>query len=105
MKVNASKKGKTMKAILEFDLSVPEENEAHIRAIKSTAAYSALWEIADDIFRPHRKHGYVDEKLSKYLNNENKEVSEAVYETISRLEELFYETLTDNNINLFEELS
>lgn len=55
-----------MKAILEFNL--PDEHEEHQRALEGGAAYCALWEIRQAIFRPIRKHGYADEALTNLID-------------------------------------
>ncbi len=83
-----------MKAILEFNLSDPDEREAHLRAVKVNDAYCALWEIAQDVFRPARKHGYPDLDLNELLKNEQ------VEEAISLLEKKFYQILEDREIVL-----
>jgi uncharacterized NAD(P)/FAD-binding protein YdhS len=40
-----------MKAILQFDLDLPEDKEAHLRATKATDAYLVIW----DMFQELRK--------------------------------------------------
>lgn len=83
-----------MKAILEFDLSDADERDAHLRAIKAPDAYAALWDIAQEVFRPARKHGYSDPDLNKLLKSDD------VEEAISLLEKRFYQILEDKGIDL-----
>jgi hypothetical protein len=74
--------------ILQFNLEDPQTNRAFKRACSATDAYQVLDCIANEIFRPARKHGYDDESL-----NDNEEV-------IGKLEDMFYELLCEYNINL-----
>jgi hypothetical protein len=82
-----------MQAILKFKL--PEENSEFEMACNAGKMHSALWEIAQEVFRPHRKHGYSNPELNK-LCEENDQVLEA----ISILETMFYRILEDNQVNL-----
>jgi hypothetical protein len=74
-----------MKATLEFDLDKPEEAEAHIRAVKATKAYLALYDIVN--------------MLHSFSEREEIEVN---FET---LKNMVYEVIDDNEIHLDEELS
>jgi len=94
-----------MKAVLEFNLDEPEDQQAHKRAVKATDAYLALWATGQEIFRPHRKHGYDDSRINAYLGDGEGKEAEAVFEVISLLEERFYEILTKYGINLDEDIS
>lgn len=94
-----------MKAILEFNLEEPYEEQAHRRAVKSLDAYLAIYDIAQEIFRPHRKHGYSDESINKYLNHDNEAIREAVYDVIHLLEKDFYNILSARDINLDRDIS
>ena len=86
-----------MIATLKFDLSKPEEQEEFARATKATQAYLALFDIANDIFRPARKHGYAEIDLTN--------LSEKTIKIIAILETKFYEILEDRGIHLDQELS
>ena len=77
-----------MKAILEFNLEESFDREAHIRAIKATDAYLALYDI---------------ENLLK--RNEEYPAQEVLYEVYSKLKEQFYNILQHRDINLDKELS
>jgi len=91
-----------MKAKLIFNLEEPEEIAAHRRAVSATDAYIALSEIANEIFRPARKHGYPETILNKLIEvcPDNEEGYNVGSEIISQLETKFYEILTDNKISL-----
>lgn len=54
-----------MKGILEFNL--PEESEEHRMAVNANAAYAALDEIGNQVFRPARKHGYPQEEINSVI--------------------------------------
>lgn len=73
-----------MKATLEFDLNIPEEAEAHIRAVKATKAYLALYDIINML------HSYEREEI---------EVN------VKTLTNMVNEIIDDNEIHLDEELS
>lgn len=88
------------KAILEFDLSDHHEKQEHRRAVNNLDAYLSLWDIAQEIFRPHRKHGYPNSELQKLLDS-----NEAVGEAIGILETQFYEILKHYGVNLDEDIS
>lgn len=81
-----------MKATLTFDLTSPEDKEAHLRAIKATDAYLAMWTFAQEILRRYRKYD-----VPENLKDPN--------DLIVHIEEQFYRILEEHNINLYEELS
>jgi hypothetical protein len=94
-----------MKATLEFDLDDYEDEMKHKRAVNSTNAYIVLSQIANEIFRPHRKHGYhgeIQEKLDKCgsATDENGFEIGNGEEVISLLEDKFYSILVEHDINL-----
>lgn len=82
-----------MKSILEFNL--PEENEEFKLALKGVSMSIALSEIANDIFRPARKHGYNDKELNDLI-----EKNPDAEEIIGMLEKKFYEILEENEITI-----
>ena len=81
-----------MKATLEFEL--PEEQESFDIAARAGLLHAALWDTAQEVFRPARKHGYAELRLHE-LN-----AIEEVNEAISLLEKKFYEILEDKGIRL-----
>ena len=98
-----------MKATLTFNL--PEEQEEFDTAIKAADYKIALWDIAQEIFRPARKHGYPNEAVQKVLDKADEaivvtDVGGVKYETgagselVSMLEQKFYEILRERNIEL-----
>lgn len=72
-----------MKAILEFNL--PEEQEEYELMNKSMDMSILLHDVEQEIFRPHRKHGYNHQRLAELCHND------AVTEAIGLLEEMYYE--------------
>jgi hypothetical protein len=80
--------------ILKFQ--VPEEGEELRMALDAGAMYSALWDIAQEVFRPARKHGYSDPEILNYLINSTEDAEELIY----LLEKKFYDILRDKNISL-----
>lgn len=85
-----------MKATLEFIL--PEDNQEYERCTKGEDYFIALQEIAEQVFRPHRKHGYSDCRIQELLN---KSEDDNAFELVGKLEELFYEILDENNIKIW----
>lgn len=94
-----------MKAKLEFDLDEIHDLYAFKRASSATDAYLALSEIANEIFRPARKHGYSDQEINKLIEStgiikiECGDV-QVGYEIISQLEDKFYSILRKYEVNL-----
>lgn len=84
-----------MKATLEFNL--PEEQVEHEHALKGEEYMLALRDIADQVFRPARKHGYSDEELNKLVSETN-----GGAEIVAKLEEKFYEILNNFDVNLWK---
>ena len=79
----------------------PETEKAELkRMMKATDAYIALWEIAQQVFRPARKHGYSQPNIQKLLD----ETDEAGYELVGELEQLFYQLLEDKQIDIHLDL-
>jgi len=94
-----------MKAVLEFNL--PEEGTEHRQAVFSQEAYSALWDISQEIFRPARKHGYQDSRIQKLIDHldsvgENSDTVDraTATELIGKLETLFWEILARYKVEL-----
>ena len=98
-----------MKATLTFNL--PEEQEEFDTAVKAADYKIALWDIAQDIFRPARKHGYPNEAVQKVLDKADEvivvtDIGDVKYETgagselVSMLEQKFYEILRERGIEL-----
>lgn len=81
---------------IKFSVEDQYEEQALRRTLNAGRAYSALWDIAQEIFRPARKHGYSDPKLGEAMRN--KEIDHE--EIIGMLEEKFFEILRENSISL-----
>ena len=79
------------KAILEFDLSQPEDVEAHKRAVKSLDMALALWDITHNT------------KKGLEWAMEGKEMDK--YDALEMIYEKIYEILQEHNINTDELLS
>ena len=76
---------------MTFRLPDDEEDMRHCQ--RGYDYYLALTHIADDIFRPNRKHGYSSEPLRTLVGEEESEI-------ITALEGVFYEILTKYGISL-----
>lgn len=85
-----------MKATLKFDLTDSDQVGEFHRAVKAGDAYSALWEIAQEIFRPARKHGYSDTRIVAMMG----QCGEHAEGLVAELERRFWEILSERNIDL-----
>ena len=54
------------KVTLEFNL--PEEQEELAITQNAYKMHAAFWNIGNDLFRPARKHGYSDQRLSDLIH-------------------------------------
>ena len=84
------------KVTIELNLEEIEDEIELKRYLTANDAYMCLREIADQIFRPARKHGYSDAKINKVL--EDKEADHE--DVIAVLEEKFFDILRENNVSL-----
>lgn len=80
-----------MEVKMHFKLPDDEEDLRHCQS--GYNYYLALSHIADDIFRPNRKHGYSSLPLRTLVGDEENEI-------ITALEVMFYEILTKYGISL-----
>lgn len=87
-----------MKVKIEFDLEDYSDIKAHRRCINSTAAYMALSRIAEELFRPNRKHGY-DREIEDLFDALGDD-AEIATEIIDKLEERFYSLLEELRVDL-----
>lgn len=99
------------KATLTFDMDDYESLQLMKRSIKATDAYLALYDVAMEVFRPARKHGYNDPKITKALEECGETVDENGFpsygngeELIGLLETKFYDILNEKGINIHEDL-
>jgi len=81
---------------IKFLITDQDEEQALRRCMNADRAYRAIYEIAQEIFRPARKHGYPDPKLENAMQNKELEHEEIV----GMLEEKFYDILRENSISL-----
>jgi len=102
------------KAILEFTL--PEDQHEFQQTLKAPFMESALWSIAQEVFRPARKHGYPNDTLQNLILKINQLVQEHgskdptwpkddygpldATDMIASLEKMFYEILNSEGISL-----
>jgi len=86
--------------ILKFDISDIDGELAFKRAVKVDDYCAALLDVANEVFRPHRKHGYSSKKLQDIINISYDDDKNLVLDMISLLEDMFYEIMEENDINL-----
>lgn len=85
------------KGILEFNLDEPADKLAFKRANNSTDAYLVLFAIANDLFRPARKHGYNSPSIPE-MDIQNWD--DKTYAVVSELESMFYQILERYGVDL-----
>lgn len=83
-----------MKAVLEFNL--PEDQSDFEVYSNGPNYHNALRDTFEEVFRPHRKHGYNNPKLEKLAKMRN------VSKAIDMLEDMFLEILKERDIKLYE---
>jgi len=94
------------KAILEFDLDDYDENQKFQRMLAADSLFSALHEVGNKVFRPARKHGYSDPIFQALIDNcpilkdSMGDEYSVGYEIISQLEDIFYNILAEENVNM-----
>lgn len=93
----------TKKFTLEITIEDKDDEAAVRRLIGADNAYLALSDIAEDVFRPARKHGYHDEDIQKYFREDSPH-ADAVHAVVSALTKLFYDALEERGINLTRDL-
>lgn len=74
------------KAILEFDLTDPDDNVAHNRAVKALDLCLALWDI-DQYLRAQTKYAPDD-------------MPDEVYDALSKARDEFYSIMSEHTISL-----
>lgn len=74
------------KAILEFDLTDPDDKVEHERAVKSLDLCLALWDI-DQYLRAQTKYASDD-------------MPEEAYDALTKAREEFYNIMNEHNISL-----
>jgi hypothetical protein len=100
------------KATLSFNL--PEEREEFKMATKAGDMSGALWDIAQEVFRPARKHGYPDQRIQTLIDKLNDLVDKHApsdpdhpkdeygalnaTDLVSLLEKEFYSKLDEHNV-------
>lgn len=73
--------------------NLPDESDELKNAMAGEVYLRALVEISDDVFRPHRKHGYSDPVLKKLCESED------VIKAIGLLEQEFHRILQEYGVN------
>lgn len=89
------------KVTIQFNL--PDERDDHYHAMHAAEYHTALWEIANQVFRPARKHGYGDSKINEIiekLDAHYPDGGEGATELIGLLEEKFYKIIRQYNVEL-----
>lgn len=91
----------------KFKLEITFDDPTELRQyLQSNEVRAALWDIAQEVFRPARKHGYNDGHLNQLIE-ESGEFNHPKYgyltrgtEIVSLLEKKFYEILEQHGVSL-----
>lgn len=89
--------------VFTMKFRLPEEREELTHAERGADYHLALWEIAQEVFRPARKHGYPDvriQSLIERLDTLAGENQEGATELVSLLEQEFYRILSEKGIEV-----
>jgi len=87
---------------VNIQFTLPEEQEEHKHAVKGWEYHAALYDVANEIFRPARKHGYSNIQIQKLINKlDEQDPEEGATELISLLEKEFYDMLSERNISIY----
>jgi len=90
-----------MKKVTIEIAAVDAEDELEIRRLLSArGAYSALYEIGQQVFRPARKHGYPDGTLSELLTRIDQSTDGAGSDLIHELEKLYFKIIEEEGVSL-----
>lgn len=88
-------------ATITFDLSDFDAKYDFKEMLQASDMKLALWKIADEVFKPHRRHGYPENpNINEYLNSDVEAINECSRTIIGELESKFYEILKDLKISL-----
>lgn len=79
---------------IEFDPTNNEEVNAVECILKAESMHAVLFEIANDLFRPARKHGYPDKDIQALVDKDGG------VELIGLLETKFFEILKERGIEI-----
>ena len=74
------------KAIIEFDLNDPDDNMAHMRAVKSLDMALVLWEIAYN--------------TKKGMHNDIEFNKLDAYDAVDKVFQIFWDQMNEHGINL-----
>ena len=90
---------------LEYNLEEPYAKNAFKRACSADDVYIALHDIAQQIFRPARKHGYQDQEIQSKLENcgtypDGEFEGSHGHDLVRLLEKSFYRILEERDVNL-----
>lgn len=88
--------------ILTFDRT--EQEYEFNCALKGMDYKFALQDIANEVFRPARKHGYGDSEIQSCIETINKKLDDTDYveRLVALLEQKFYDILNERNLNIHD---
>jgi hypothetical protein len=79
---------------MKYQVTIETENkEEALHAILANDAFDAFEEIRQRIFRPARKHGYAQRKMSEFIEKLTDKEVELVSEFVGLLEDEFTEII------------
>jgi hypothetical protein len=84
-----------MRAAVEANLEDPCAKQDFLLMLRQKDYEIVLQEIAEKIFRPHRRHGYTNPLLNQLLQDP------AAHQVTGMLEDMFYEILEKRDLELY----
>ena len=106
-----SEKQTPVKVTFEYDLTEEEGREAFKTTAQARSLELALWDIAQELFRPARKHGYPGGRMADLIDHAKANGYDIkgddveydyniVNETVEALEKMFYEILEERKVEI-----
>lgn len=90
---------------LKFNVETPDDERAVTRAVTVDSVYAALERVANEVFRPARKHGYHDLEIGALLTESaglSRRECAARSELIGLLEKKFFAILEEQDVQIFD---
>lgn len=86
-----------LKKTLTIEFAADRDGERSLRrTLNADTTYAALWDIQLEVFRPARKHGYIDPEIQSALDK----AGDGGAELVRLLEKKVHEILNEHGINM-----
>lgn len=95
----------TLEGVIKCNLADPYSYKDFLKMMQASYFIKALYDIGQRVFRPARKHGYCEggKVLTQLCSDDNDEkLADYGTDLVGEMEDLYYEILEENGINLDE---